>query len=164
MLSQHGGDSYVSLPDQALVLMGPLAVGGRAVAPLEGPGGAEDGPESFLEEGVQGPSPADRNRRRGRPRGESLGGGVQVMPQALGPHEVSLRGGTGAGAGGSRCRALGGVLAEPTGKELPVHTEQTASGRGACSLPGAGAPERLAVSSRKAGREVTRSALAGLRG
>ena len=77
-------------------------------APLEGPGGAEDRPESFLEEGVQGPSPADRNRRRGRPRGESLGGGVQVVPRALRPHQVSLRGGTGAGAGGSRCRAAGG--------------------------------------------------------
>ena len=116
-------------------------------APLEGPGGAEDGPESFLEEGVQGPSPADRNRRRGRPRGESLGGGLQVVPRALRPHEVSLRGGT---QGWGRWEqvpgtGVGGTLAEPTGKELLLHTEQTASGRGACSLPGAGAPERLCL-------------------
>lgn len=46
--------------------MGPLAVGDRGVggpeAQLEGTGGPEDSPESFLEEETPGPSPEDGER------------------------------------------------------------------------------------------------------
>lgn len=62
--------------------MGPLAVGDRGAggpeAQLEGTGGSEDSPESFLEEETPGPSPEDGEvGGRGRSGRESIldGGG-----------------------------------------------------------------------------------------